>query len=146
MKIIMNTSVRSEKLFTQSLTPWEKKIKMILIRFARIDLRGKRLLKCVRSYSYVYLFHIRLSLLNTAPRRRSYHVRQAKLGQKRTHIDLLRVHRSVRPSLCPFYSQNCLHILSKVSRSTARQLTQGVGSIRCRSSKIQKNFQIILNL
>ena len=55
-------------------------------------------------------------------------------------IDSLRVHRSVRPSLCQFYSQNCLHILSKVSRSTARQPTQGVGSIRCGSSKIQKNY------
>ena len=49
------------------------------------------------------------------------------------NIDSLRVHRSVRPSLCPFYSQNCLHILCKVSRSTARQPTQGVGSIVCGS-------------
>ena len=56
------------------------------------------------------------------------------------NIDSLRVHQSVRPSLCPFYSQNCLHILSKVSRSTARQLTLGVGSIRCGSSKIQKSY------
>ena len=32
------------------------------------------------------------------------------------NTDLLRVHRSVRPSLYPFYSQNCLHILSKVFR------------------------------
>ena len=56
------------------------------------------------------------------------------------NIDSLRVHQSVRPSLCPFYSQNCLHILSKVSRSTARQPTLGVGSIRCGSSKIQKSF------
>ena len=29
------------------------------------------------------------------------------------NTDSLRVHRSVRPSLYPFYSQNCLHILSK---------------------------------
>ena len=34
--------------------------------------------------------------------------------------DSLRVHRSVRPSLYRFYSQNCLHILSKVFRSTAK--------------------------
>ena len=53
------------------------------------------------------------------------------------NIDSLRVHQSVRPSLCPFYSQNCLHISSKVSRSTARQPTLGVGSIRCGSSKIR---------
>ena len=32
-----------------------------------------------------------------------------------------------------FYSQNCLHILSKVFRSTAKHPTQGVGSIRCGS-------------
>ena len=38
------------------------------------------------------------------------------------NIDSLRVHRSVRHSLYPFYSQNCLHILSKVFRSTARIL------------------------
>ena len=50
------------------------------------------------------------------------------------------VHRSVRPSLYPFYSQNRLHILSKVFRSTARQPTQEVGSIRCGSSRIQKNY------
>ena len=64
------------------------------------------------------------------------------------NLDSLRVHRSVRPSLCQFYSQNCLHILSKVSRSTARQPTQGMGSIRCGSSKIQKNskFHLITNI
>ena len=56
------------------------------------------------------------------------------------NIDSLRVHRSVRPSLYPLYSQNCLHILSKVFRSTARQPTQEVGSIRCGSSRIQKNY------
>ena len=56
------------------------------------------------------------------------------------NIDSLRVYRSVRPSLYPFYSQNCLHILSKVFRSTARQPTQEVGSIRCGSSRIQKNY------
>ena len=42
------------------------------------------------------------------------------------NIDSLRVHQSVRPSLYPFYSHNCLHILSKVFRSTARQPTQEV--------------------
>ena len=31
------------------------------------------------------------------------------------NTDLLRVHRSVRPSLYPFYSQNCLHILARTS-------------------------------
>ena len=54
--------------------------------------------------------------------------------------------RSVRPSLFPFYSQNFLHILSKSSRGTARQPSQGVGSIGCGSSRIQKNYYIILNL
>ena len=43
------------------------------------------------------------------------------------NIDSLRVHQSVQPSLCPFYSQNCLHILSKVSRCTARQPTPWSG-------------------
>ena len=71
------------------------------------------------------------------------------------NIDSLRVHQSVRPSLCPFYSQNCLHILSKVSRSTARQPTLRVDSIRCGSSKILKelldhlkspNFNLITNI
>ena len=56
------------------------------------------------------------------------------------NIDSLRVHQSVRPSLYPLYSPNCLHILSKVFRSTARQPTQEVGSIRCGSSRIQKNY------
>ena len=42
----------------------------------------------------------------------------------------MRVLRVVRPSLYPFYSQNCLHIFSKVFRSTAKHPTQEVGSIR----------------
>ena len=63
-----------------------------------------------------------------------------KMHKIHINIDSLRVHQSVRPSLCPFYSQNCLHILSKVSKSTARQPTPGVGSIRCGSSKIQKSY------
>ena len=45
----------------------------------------------------------------------------------------LQVPRSGRHSLCPFYSQNCLHILSKVFRSTAKHPTPEVGSIRCGS-------------
>ena len=49
------------------------------------------------------------------------------------NTDSLRVPRSVRPSLYPFFSLNCLHILSKVFRSTARQPTPEVGSIRCGS-------------
>ena len=49
------------------------------------------------------------------------------------NTDSLQVPRSVRPSLYPFYSQNGLHILSKVFRSTARQPTPEVGSIRCGS-------------
>ena len=40
----------------------------------------------------------------------------------------LPVHPSVPPNLYPFFSQNCLHILSKVFRSTAKQPTQEVGS------------------
>ena len=56
------------------------------------------------------------------------------------------VNRSVWPSLYPFYSQNCLHLLSKVFRRTARQPSQEMGSIRCGSSRIQKNYWIILNL
>ena len=56
------------------------------------------------------------------------------------NIDSLRVHRSVQTSLYPLYSQNCLHILRKVFRSTARQPTQEVGSIRCGSWRIQKNY------
>ena len=39
------------------------------------------------------------------------------------NIDSLLVPQSVRPSLYPFYSQNCLHLLSKVFRSTGRQPT-----------------------
>ena len=42
--------------------------------------------------------------------------------------------------------KNRWHILSKVFRSTARQLTQKVGSIRCGSSRIQNNYKIIRNL
>ena len=52
----------------------------------------------------------------------------------------MRVHRSVRPSLYPFYSQNCLHILSKVFRSTTKHPTQEVGSIRCGILKNSKEL------
>ena len=38
------------------------------------------------------------------------------------------------------YSQNCLHILSKVFGSTVRQPTQEVGTIRCGSSRIKKKL------
>ena len=62
------------------------------------------------------------------------------------NIDSLRVYRSVRPSLYPFFSKNCLHILSKVFRSTTRQPTQEVGSFKSGSSRIQNNYYIILNL
>ena len=52
------------------------------------------------------------------------------------NIDSLRVHQNVRPSLCPFYSHNCLHILSMVSWSINHMWIL----------KIQKNYLIILNL
>ena len=42
--------------------------------------------------------------------------------------------------------KNCLHVLSKVFRSTARRPTQEVGSIRCGSLRIKKNYKITLNL
>ena len=60
----------------------------------------------------------------------------------RIHInnDSLLVPRSVRPSLYPFYSQKCLHLLSKVFRSIARQPTQEVGLISCGSSRTRKNY------
>ena len=56
------------------------------------------------------------------------------------NTDSLPVHQSVPPSLYRFFSQNCLHILSKVFRSTAKQPTPEVGSIRCGSSRIQKSY------
>ena len=46
------------------------------------------------------------------------------------NTDSFLVHRSVRPSLHPFYLQNCLYIVSKVFRSTVKQPSQEVGSIR----------------
>ena len=50
------------------------------------------------------------------------------------------------PSLYPFFLQSCLHILSKVFRSTAKQPILEVGWIRCGSSKIQRSYWNILNL
>ena len=44
------------------------------------------------------------------------------------------------PAFIPFFSQNCLHILSKVLRSTEKQPTLEVGSIRCGSSRIQRSY------
>ena len=45
------------------------------------------------------------------------------------NTDSLRVHRSVRPSLYPSSSQNCLHILSKVFRSTTSYSRSGVNQM-----------------
>ena len=69
------------------------------------------------------------------------HILDSKDATKiHTNIDSLPVHPSVPPSLYPFFSQNCLHILSKVFRSTAKQPTPEVGSIRCGSSRIQRSY------
>ena len=46
-----------------------------------------------------------------------------KMHKIHINIDSLPVHPSVPPSLYPFFSQNCLHILSKVIRSTVKQPT-----------------------
>ena len=43
------------------------------------------------------------------------------------NTDSLPVHPSAPPNLYPFFSRNCLHILSKVFRSTAKQPTWEVG-------------------
>ena len=48
----------------------------------------------------------------------------------------LPVQPSALPSLYPFFLQSCLHILSKVFRSTAKQPTVEVGWIRCGFSRI----------
>ena len=50
------------------------------------------------------------------------------------------------PSLYPFFLQSCLHILSKVFRSTAKQPILEVRWIRCGFSKIQRSYWNILNL
>ena len=59
-----------------------------------------------------------------------------KMHKIHKNTDSSPVHPSIPPSLYPFFSQNCLHILSKVFRSTAKQPTPEVGSIRCGSSRI----------
>ena len=57
-------------------------------------------------------------------------------------------HRFIAGSsnLYPFFSRNCLHILSKVFRSTAKQPTREVKSIRWGSLRIQRSYKNILNL
>ena len=87
----------------------------------------------VYKFSKIFIFYLYFQL-------RLINIINLKCQSQEYFQDSLRVHQSVRPSLCPFYSQNCLHILSKVSRSAARQPTLGVGSIRCGSSKIQKSY------
>ena len=51
------------------------------------------------------------------------------------HTYSLPIHPSVPPSLYPFLSQNYLHILSTVFRSTPIQPTKEVGSVRYWSSR-----------
>ena len=63
-----------------------------------------------------------------------------KMHKIRINTDSLPVHPSVPPNLFPFFSQNCLHILSKVFRSIAKQPTQEVESIRCGSLRIQRSY------
>ena len=46
------------------------------------------------------------------------------------NIDSLPVHPSIPLSLYPYFSQNNLHMLGKVFKSTVKQPTQEVGSIR----------------
>ena len=67
------------------------------------------------------------------------------------NIDSFRIDRNVRPNICPFYSQNCLHIFGKVLRSTPQKPTLGVGSIRCVDPKAldhlkSPNFNLITNM
>ena len=61
------------------------------------------------------------------------------------NIDSLLLQPSAPSSLYPFFLPNCLHILSKVFRSTAKQPILEVGWIRCGSSKIQRSNWNILN-
>ena len=56
------------------------------------------------------------------------------------NTDSLPVHSSAPPNLYPFFSRNCLHVLSKVFRSTAKQPTREVGSIRRGSLRIQRSY------
>ena len=62
------------------------------------------------------------------------------------NIDSLPVRPGAPLSLYPFFLQSCLHILSKVFRSTAKQPILEVVWIRCGSSKIQGSYWNILNL
>ena len=62
------------------------------------------------------------------------------------NIDSLPVRSGAPPSLYPFFLPSCLHILSKVFRSTAKQPILEVGWMRCGSSKIQRSYWNILNL
>ena len=65
------------------------------------------------------------------------------------HIEFMNslpVRPGAPPSLYPFFLPSCLHILSKVSRSTAKQPILEVGWIRYGSSKIQRSYWNILNL
>ena len=62
------------------------------------------------------------------------------------NIDSLPVRPGAPPSLYPFFLQSCLHILSKVFRSTAKPHILEMGWIRCGSSKIQRSNWNILNL
>ena len=65
----------------------------------------------------------------------------SSIGFKKSYnIDSLLVHPSVPPSFHPFFSQNCSHILSKVFRSTGKQLNQEVGSIRCGFTRTQRSY------
>ena len=60
------------------------------------------------------------------------------------HINMysLPIQPSAPPSstIYPFFLQSCLHILSRVFRSTAKQSILEVGWIRCGSSKIQRSY------
>ena len=88
------------------------------------------------------LFHNLYDMPGLAPRMDVCHTYIGFQRCTKIHIntDSLPVHPSVPPSLYRFFSQNCLHILSKVFRSTAKQPTPEVGSIRCGSSRIHRSY------
>ena len=64
------------------------------------------------------------------------------------NIDSLRVHQSVRPSLCPFYSQNCLHKYCKTaySRSGINQMWILKNSKELLHHLKSPNFNLITNI
>ena len=62
------------------------------------------------------------------------------------NTDLLRVNQSVRPSLYPFYSQYCVHILSNVFRSTTKQPTEEVNSKELLEHLKSPNFNLITSI